>query len=139
MTEDVVVPVQKDSLVIINSNVVHTEMSSAQRPLEYIVMGVDGSDFLLKGKQDSRYCAIDNTRANQEILAYMRLIEQELAEKLEYYRAAVHELLQILAIKLLRSSSVAMPEPPTSKTGMKCAYIKRYIDSHYKENITIEV
>lgn len=137
--EDTVFPVQKDWLVIINSNVEHTETSSSQKPLEYIVMGVAGSDFLLKEQQDSRYCAIDSVQANREILAHMQNILLEMEHKSEYYETMVHDLLQILSIKLLRSMSVTMPEPPTSRTSMKCAHIKRYIDSHYKENITIDV
>ena len=43
--EDTTFPVRENDMVIINPNVPHTELSLADRPLEYIVLGIDGVFF----------------------------------------------------------------------------------------------
>lgn len=138
LVEDVSFPVQKDVMVIVNSGVEHTETSDPRDPLEYIVIGIKGSEFLLKKQQDRRYCVLKNAANNRQILHYMQYIASEIAEKKDHCEVAVHSALQLLAVHLLRSQSIVISEAPTSKTGLKCVQIKRYIDSHYKENITIE-
>ena len=40
-------PVRSDNLIIVNSNVEHTELPSEDSPLEYIVLGLSGGDFLI--------------------------------------------------------------------------------------------
>lgn len=138
LVEDVSFPVQKDVIVIVNSGVEHTEISDPRDPLEYIVIGIKGSEFLLKKQQDRRYCVLKDEVNNREILHYMQYIASEIAEKKDHCEVAVHSALQLLAVHLLRSQSIVISEAPTSKTGLKCVQIKRYIDSHYKEHITIE-
>lgn len=136
--EDVNFPVQKDVIVIVNSGVEHTETSDPRDPLEYIVIGIKGSEFLLKNQQDRRYCVLKGAANNRQILNYMQYIATEIADKKDHCEVAVHSALQLLAVHLLRSQSIVISEAPTSKTGLKCVQIKRYIDSHYKENITID-
>lgn len=136
--ENVNFPVQKDVIVIVNSGVEHTEDSDPRDPLEYIVIGIKGSEFLLKNQQDRRYCILKNAANNRQILNYMQYIATEIADKKDHCEVAVHSALQLLAVHLLRSQSIVISEAPTSKTGLKCVQIKRYIDSHYKENITID-
>ena len=136
--EDMSFPIQRDFIVIVNSGVEHTETSSPHSPLEYIVIGVKGREFLLKDQQDRRYCILKDAAGNRQILQYMQYIAAEIAERKEHYELAIHSALQLLTVQLLRSKSVVISEAPTSKTGLKCVQIKRYIDSHYKENITID-
>lgn len=136
--EDTSFPIQKDFIVIVNSGVEHTETSSVHSPLEYIVIGIRGREFLLKNQQDHRYFVLKDAANNRQILHYMQYIATEIAGKKEYCEVAIHSALQLLTVQLLRSQSVVISEAPTSKTGLKCVQIKRYIDSHYKENITID-
>ena len=45
LVEDTTFPVKENDMVIINPNIPHTEMSLSDRPLEYIVLGIDGLFF----------------------------------------------------------------------------------------------
>lgn len=137
--EDLSFPIEQDHVIIINSGVAHTEVSSTQEPLEYIVLGINGSDFLLDNQQDRRYCVLRDPSATRRLLPYLQQISAEIALKKAYYEDVVQHILQILAIQLLRSQSVASFTPEAGKISPKCAQIKRYIDSHYKEDITIDV
>lgn len=136
--EDVSFPIARDNVVIINSGVAHTEASSAQDPLEYIALGISGNDFLLKGQQDRRYCMLNDPSATRRLLPCLEHISLEVAQKKAHYQEVVQNLLQILAVQLLRSQSVASFSSDVGNISPKCAQIKRYIDSHYKENVTIE-
>lgn len=136
--ESAVFPVHADQLVIINSNVEHTEASMPQSPLEYIVMGVEGCDLLFDDNEDPRYCAIDCAGAGNQLLHYMQQIKEETAERGLYHSQVVRCLLYIFFIKLLRHKSFTLKQASTSKTAIQCAAVKRYLDNHYKESITLD-
>lgn len=136
--EDIMFPIQKDNMVIVNSGVEHTEFSSSQHPLEYIVLGMTGNEFLLDNQQDRRFCYLKDASVTKQFLPYLNLIAEEVAKKGPRYQAVVQNILQILEIQLLRSQSAATFTPLDNLVNPKCAQIKRYIDNHYKENITID-
>lgn len=68
--EDASFSIAHDDVVVINSGVAHTEVSSAHDPLEYIVLGISGNDFLLGGQQDQRYCILTDLSATRPLLPY---------------------------------------------------------------------
>lgn len=136
--EEIFFPVAENHLVVINPNVQHTETAVAQSPLEYIVLGIEGGEFLLKDWPDSRYCSIHCGEGDNEILWYINKILRELEARQEYAGAVAHYLLGILAVKLLRSVSLSVTAGTPKKANLECAHVKRYIDNHYKENITLD-
>lgn len=136
--EDISFPIEQDHVIIINSGVSHTEVSSTQEPLEYIAMGINGHDFLLDIQQDRRYCVLRDPSATRQLLPYLRHISAEITQKNAHYREVVQNILQVLVIQLLRSRSIASLTSQSGNISPKCVQIKRYIDSHYKENITID-
>lgn len=136
--EDISLPIAHDEVVVINSGVAHTEISSAQDPLEYIVLGINGNDFLLGGQQDHRYCILADPASTRPLLPYLQHIAREITQKKAHYQDVVQHIFQILAIQLLRSQSVASFTSEGGNVNPKCAQIKRYIDDHYKENITVD-
>ena len=44
---DKLFPVQAHQLVVVNPNVIHTEVSFESHPLEYIVLGIEGLEFTI--------------------------------------------------------------------------------------------
>lgn len=136
--EDISFPIEQDHVILINSGVSHTEVSSTQEPLEYIAMGINGHDFLLDIQQDRRYCVLRDPSATRQLLPYLRHISAEITQKNAHYREVVQNILQVLVIQLLRSRSIASLTSQSGNISPKCVQIKRYIDSHYKENITID-
>lgn len=137
--EDTIFPVEKDYIIVVNPGVEHTEISSAQDPLEYTVLGMNGCEFLKEGHyQDSRYFLFTTLTQNHQILFYMQSISRELTQQGNHYQAVIEHMLQLIAISLLRTQSVTIQEALPNKVSLKCAQIKRYIDTHFKEHITID-
>lgn len=140
LVEEMNFPVGPDDMVIINPNVGHTETAVASSPMEYIVLGMEGGEFLLKDSDDRRFCSFNCKSAGDEILNIMRQMLEELQEKHPYHGLVARNLLENLSVKLLRHRSVAMQRQPTAKkSSRECSKVKNYIDNHFKENITLDM
>lgn len=129
-------PVAADDLVVINPNVEHTELSRDNRPLEYIVLGVEGLEFSPAQEDDSRYCVMSLQGQREEILPLLRSLLREAALKQTGYELVCQNILEIMAVQLGRR--VELSSSASGRyTSKECALVRRYIDSHFKENITL--
>ncbi len=129
-------PVAADDLVVINPNVEHTELSRDNRPLEYIVLGVEGLEFSPTQEDDSRYCVMSLQGQREEILPLLRSLLREAALKQTGYELVCQNILEIMAVQLGRR--VELSSSTSGRyTSKECALVRRYIDSHFKENITL--
>ena len=122
LIEDQLYPVNANNLVIINPNVTHTEVSLNAQPLEYIVLGIDGLE-LVTGETSC-----------------LRNILREMELKNTGYEDICQAYMEILIIRLMRSIDLAVPTDPQLGIGNRqCAAVKRYIDLHFKEALTLEL
>lgn len=64
--------VAPDDLIIVNPRVQHTELSYQTYPLEYIVLGIDGAEFLFNEK-DLGYTMLSCGMMREELLFLMRM------------------------------------------------------------------
>lgn len=136
--QDFTFPVGPDDMVIINPQVEHTEMGDKGNPLEYIVFGVQGAGFELQTSEDPRYLAFKCGRQGADFLYYMSEMQREMEQQQAHCNDAAQSLLTLFLIKLLRYKPIAVVEPP-AKANRECANIKRYIDTHYTENLTLDM
>lgn len=130
--------VENNDIVIINPGVEHTETAFPENPMEYIVLGIEGGEFLLDDSSDSRYCAFCCDEIGQELLSYMQVITRELEHPAAYADSIVNNLLEVLSFKLLRHKAASIALQPASKSSRECNHIKRYIETHFKETITLD-
>ena len=72
---DSIFPVQAHQLVVVNPNILHTEVSYDAHPLEYIVLGIDGLELTMSQTQAARYRILDD-RGGSDILSCLRHILQ---------------------------------------------------------------
>lgn len=129
-------PVEPGHLVIINPNVLHTEVSYNLNPLEYIVLGIEGLE-LSPPDGDSRYCILDYK--DGDIQNCLRSILREMESRQAGYEAICQAYLEILIVRLMRHTSFSIvPVGEPAKPSRPCAAIRRYIDDHYKEQITLD-
>lgn len=138
LVEEETFAVATGDVIIINSGVQHTETGNPGTPMEYIVLGIQGGDFLVKENDESRYCVLHCSPGNNELLDTIKNILGEMEGRQEHFDTVAHSYLKILTVKLLRSRAVQLQEMSRQKTGHDCANIKRYIDTHFKENITLD-
>ena len=129
--------VNEDDMVIINSNIMHTEISDPDYPLEYTVIGIEGLEFLTDEKQG--YSIHNYYHHKTEILFYMRSIFEEVRKKDMFNEQMINHLLQILIMNIIRRTeselSISKEDPNINKD---CVFIENYISNHYKENITLD-
>ena len=138
LIEDQVFPVNVNNLVIINPNVLHTEDSLNAQPLEYIVLGVEGVELATSENSNGQFCILDHFES-LEISSCLRNILREMEQKNTGYEDICQAYMEILLIRLMRSTALAVPaEPSAISTNRQCAAVRRYIDLHFKETLTLE-
>ena len=132
-------PVKPDDMVIVNPQVEHTELSLNASPLEYIVLGVASMEFLFS-KADTNY-AIFNCRENRErmgTLLHMLLAEAD--RSLDGCETVCQDLLEVLLIWLVRCTTISLQLEEAAPTeNRECAEIKRYLDTNYREDISLDL
>ncbi len=129
-------PVAANDLVIINPSVEHSEISHDNQPLEYIVLGIGGLEFTPPQGGDSRYCVMQFQGHREDILPNLRSILREAEERQAGYELVCQSILELLMVRLSRRAKF-LAVPDGRHTSKECAFVRRYIDSHFKENITL--
>lgn len=129
-------PIRKDDLIIINPNILHTEISFSSPPLEYITLGVEGLGFSFDTNQE--YLVLNCQKKKNDFLFYFSSMLTELENKREGYQEICKDMLDILIIHLQRITNSALSITVSQRPNRECAKIKRYIDSNYQDNITLD-
>ena len=138
LIQDQVFPVGINNLVIINPNVLHTEDSLNAQPLEYIVLGIDGIELANDENSNGQFSILDHMES-VEISGCLRNILREMEQKNTGYEDVCQAYMEILIIRLMRSTTLSVPsEPQISSGNRQCAAVRRYIDLHFKEPLTLE-
>ncbi len=134
--EDKLYSVKADQMVIVNPNVIHTEVSYNAHPLEYIVLGIDGLELAMSGQQENRYRILDY-RGGGDILTCLRHILQETQTAQPGYETICQAYMEILILRLMRSIRFTATASRTANSP--CDAVRQYIDAHYKEPLTLEL
>lgn len=144
------VAVKEGDLIIINPNCPHTEKSSYNRmdQLEYIVFAINNLALANKSlpklngdDPNPTYYKIMNLNNNKSvILYYLNTLVREVEEKQANYELACKSILTLFIIYISRNteSTLLIADNP-EKLNIECVKIKNYIDSHYSENITLDI
>ena len=138
LIQDEAFPVDVNNLVIINPNVLHTEASLNAQPLEYIVLGIGGIELVTSETSNGQFCILDHFES-VEISSCLRNILREMELKNTGYEDICQAYMEILIIRLMRNTALTVQtEQPVVSGNRQCAAIKRYIDLHFKESLTLE-
>ena len=132
-------PVAADDLMIVNPNVEHTEVSLNQSPLEYIVLGVEGLEFKAGEDTESGYSLFSLRSGRDDILPYLRGMLREIETKQKGYEVVCQDLLEVLVVKLMRHTDFSLTVTQGRQMSKECAVVKRYLDGHFKENISLDM
>ena len=138
LIQDQLYPVNANNLVIINPNVTHTEVSLNAQPLEYIVLGIGGVELATNSSSNGHFNILDHFES-VEISGCLRNIIREMELKNTGYEDVCQAYMEILIIRLMRNTALGIPtEPQAISTNRQCAAVRRYIDLHFKESLTLE-
>ena len=136
VVENVSFSIKKDDLIIVNPNILHTEVSLGSPPLEYITLGVYGLSFSFSDNRD--YMVFNCREQKNDLLFYFNSMLFELERKERGYQEICKDMLDILTIRLQRLTNSPFEIMVSQRPNRECAKIKRYIDSNYQDNITLD-
>jgi len=129
-------PVAVNDMMAVNSGVLHTETSQNGSPMEYVVLGVEGVEAITDG---SGYTHL-HLFAEDAISGCLRILIQESREPRPGCDEICQRLLEIILLRLRRRDDFALSDAPPAPSGTsrECALVRQYIDSHFKENLTLD-
>ena len=141
LIENQTYPVSMNDLVIVNPNVLHTELSLNASPLRYIVLGIEGLELKANTENESsNFCIINFKNMRDSILHYLHHMLQEMESQSPGYEIICQDLMEILIVMLGRQTNFSTTlSPVNKKINRLCSSTKRYIDNHYKENVSLEI
>lgn len=136
--EDEIYSVSANDLVIVNPNILHTELSYNTSPLKYIVLGIEGLE-LSAEDENSNFCIINLTAIRESILFYFKTMLYEIEQQKPGYEAVCQNLMDILIVLLSRQTDFSTKfTTAQQKNSHFCSLVRNYIDQHYGENVTLE-
>ncbi len=137
--EDNLYPVVENDLIIVNPHVRHTETSLDSSPLEYIVLGVEGLELMVNEEENNPFAIISFKSSGADIYFLLTNMLKELEAKAPGYETICQDFLDILVIRLMRGSDFsARLIPSTLQVSKEGAAVHRYIESHFKENVSLD-
>ena len=136
LIEDKHIHIGKDNIIIVNPNIAHTEYSTPKRPLHCIFLAVEGINFSFNDQKE--YCIFNCTTAKENLLFYFNSMLWEMEHPTDGYQEICISMLNILTIHLKRLTHSAFEVMASEHSNRVCARIKRYIDSNYQDNITLD-
>ena len=136
--------VSAGDMVIVNPNVAHAETSLNATPMEYVVIGIDGSEAYMGPDQENSYLQVSFRQDQSTVVWLLRCIIAEARARQPGYELICQDLLEVLIVQLLRRPDLDLVPspaavPPGRRSSRECAQVKRYIDSHFKENISLDL
>lgn len=132
------VELKKDSLVLMNPGVIHTEHSVGGTPLEYIVLGVDNVEFASAENPMMRYSVLNMPDRRRELLFFFDDIRNEMAARQEACEQVCQLLLRALLLKINRFSACDVTMRVRAPVSPECEEVRRYINEHYFEDIDLD-
>lgn len=129
-------PIHENDLIIVNSNLSHTELSDINEPLNYIVLAVDHLEF--QDENNKGYALFNLSQHREEILFYFKSILREARNKEENHEIICQNLFQVLIYKLIRDVQTNLVVSPSKKTTQECRFVEQYLNEHFKEDISLQ-
>ena len=131
--------VKADDLVTVNPLIPHTEMSLDDSPLEYVVLGVEGLEIIQDNNGDQRYCLANFGGQSETMRFCLKILLQEVREQKPDFEGVCQDILNIFLTQFLRRTRYLPSQVPSRPASRECAAVRRYIETHFKENLTLDI
>ena len=142
--------IKEGDIIIINPYISHTEYSKESNSLEYFVFGIENIYFdiynnsLSQDDQSSlpiNELYIQNVHNGDDRLKLKSLFSltlSELENQKLYNEVLAQALINQVLVLIIRITKLKDIEKPSQNLTAECAFIKRYIDLHFNQNITLD-
>ncbi len=130
--------VNVNDIIIVNPDIAHAEVSINSQSLEYIVLGIGGIKLATGKHSNGQYCIL-NHHESTEISGCLWNILREMEQKNTGFQDVCQACMEMLVIRLMRITDLSVAtEPQITSGNQQCAAVKRYIDLHFKESLTLD-
>lgn len=138
--EDKRIPVKEADLIIVNPHIEHTEYSSEDSPMEFVAISIEGMTFDFEDQFPGQNYALYHCESLKSTLfGLIDLLINEAEEEKENYEIICQNIVEVLVINLMRQQNLNLQQSLDTKMSKECGAAKRYIDSNYMENITLDL
>lgn len=136
--EDRSAPISAGDFIIINPNIVHTEISSESDSLEYIAIGFEGFTFNREKEKEGRPGVfIHPNKTDQVSQLFDKLIAEVLRQDI-FYETYCQNLLEVLLIYLIRHGDYKIDKTDNKPINSHIFAVKQCIEEYYKQDITLD-
>lgn len=134
-------PLREGDLVVICPSTPHTETSQTKNCLEYYIFAVENISF--ENADTERvggvfHLNIDDLDDRRALLQRFKRAESELTNQKLYYEVYVQSLINETLVYILRKIEAKDVKADNLNVPSECAFVKRYIDLHFSEKITLD-
>ncbi len=134
-------PISRGDLVVVSPNIMHTEYSSADSPLEYMIIGVDNIAFDLLVEDEESESDLPPTIFHffnhyDKTYYYLQELNKELVNKRPNYQIMSQHIVNVLLLYIMRHSNLKTSIPSVNKTkyvNRECAFVKQSFEEHAHE------
>lgn len=138
--EDKRFPVKENDIVIINPHIEHTAYSGKESPLEYVAISIEEITFEFDKQFAGQNYALYNSEGLRDSVSFLlKMLLSEAEDEVTDYEIVCRNLVEILLIYLIRKQNLGMHQSADTKMSKECGAAKRYIDSNYMDNITLDL
>lgn len=129
-------PISVQDLLVVNANIPHTEVSSMKSPLQYIVLGIEG---LKADAAEGGYTMLHLHDGWTELNNCLDMMLHESSQTRPGHEKICQHLLEVVLIWLGRQQDLSFSgEASGTRASKECELIRRYIDNHFKEDLTLD-
>lgn len=147
LLDDKIYPISRGDLVVVSPNIMHTEYSSPNYPLEYVIVGVENIAFdLVVNREDGDESALPPTifpffGHYDKTTYYLQELNAELQQKPANYQKMAQHLTNVLLLFIMRHTNLKARGVNDNEkyVSRECAFVKQYIDEHYSDVITLDL
>ncbi len=132
------VPVKEHDVIVINPNIEHTEKSSADHPLEYIALGIQGLALSSPDDPGLQVTFLNYKQEQNVYLLYLQQLMEEVENQKEDFELIIQNILEILLLKMMRKKAFNLEKTSTKKISKDVAFIKNYIKQYFREEINLD-
>lgn len=128
--------IEGGDFIIIPPHLMHTEISSSNSPLEYLCIGVSNVD--VAESTDDFDPIVDLGTDKYTVVDLMVKIYREVQRRQSEYELMAKAYFYRMLVILVRSRIIAADRSEERAMRSNIADVKRYIDEHYSDNITLD-
>lgn len=135
---DSVHSLKKDDLVIINPRVLHTETSSPDMSLSYIVLGIENLKFSEGSDSLPAYICNCSAPENRSVLALFSAVLSEKHSCISGEPEILNHILSALFVKISCMTEISSSPYIQQNIPRECVFLKEYIDNNFNQSITLD-